>query len=141
LALNFLARVLRVELRGEVTVSVVLPGSISTPMWSKSTTHIISLLHQAQHQSTRASDASLTPTTVEYYTKLLLQYASINRIAQAVASPPSAVSDIVCKALGAWFPKGRYLVGYDAYLLDFLARITPEWLWDWIVPVLFAAVL
>ncbi|RUP44661.1 hypothetical protein BC936DRAFT_149165 [Jimgerdemannia flammicorona] len=166
LALNFLARILRVELRGEVTVSVVLPGTqeimrhsgisprstgshvhllpvgaISTPIWNKSTTHLTSLLHQAQYQSSRTSTTPLTPSTVEYYTKLLLQYASINRIAQATASPPSAVSDIVCKALGAWFPKDRYLVGYDAYLLDLLSRVTPEWLWDWVVPVVFAAVL
>ncbi|RUS29530.1 hypothetical protein BC938DRAFT_480543, partial [Jimgerdemannia flammicorona] len=141
LALNFLARILRVELRGEVTVSVVLPGAISTPIWNKSTTHLTSLLHQAQYQSSRTSTTPLTPSTVEYYTKLLLQYASINRIAQATASPPSAVSDIVCKALGAWFPKDRYLVGYDAYLLDLLSRVTPEWLWDWVVPVVFAAVL
>lgn len=92
------------------SASSSITGSISTPIWNKSTTHLVSLLHQTQHQSTRASAGSLAPTAVEYYTKLLLQYASINRIAQATASPPSAVSDVVCKALGAWFPKDRWVL-------------------------------
>ena len=104
---------LRVELRPQnIRVSLIQPGSIKTPIWRSSPFDGLQ-----EHPSYGQYN-----TAIEKAEKSLLDL-------EAKAAPVSIVTKAMNHALFSAFPKARYLVGYDAYLL-FLLRIVPSFLMD-----------
>lgn len=114
-ALEALTDALRLEVQQwGIRVSIVEPGAIATPIWSKS--------------GTKAEE--LETTTSE---ELKALYAGViagvrARVAQAAARaiPPDAVSDAVVHALTASHPKIRYLVGRDAKVRALMIKLLPD---------------
>jgi short-subunit dehydrogenase len=97
-----------------IRVSIVEPGAIATPIWTKS--------------GTKAEE--LETTTSE---ELKALYAGViagvrARVTQAAARaiPPDAVSDAVVHALTVSHPKTRYLVGRDAKVRALMIKLLPD---------------
>ncbi len=114
-ALEALTDALRLEVQQwGIQVSIVEPGAIATPIWTKS--------------GTKAEELE---TTVPEELKAL--YAGVvagvrARVAEAAARaiPPAAVSDAVVHALTASHPKTRYLVGRDAKVRALMIKLLPD---------------
>lgn len=117
-ALEAIADSLRVELRPfGIHVVIVEPGVIATPIWET---------------SIRAGDQILDrmpPEAEKYYGRLI---AAVRRLAERGMGglPPSAVADVVVRALTATPPKTRYVVGRDARIRLWLERLAPDRLRD-----------
>lgn len=114
-ALEALTDALRLEVQQwGIHVSIVEPGAIATPIWTKS-----------------GAKAEELETTVPEELKTL--YAGVvggvrARVAEAAARaiPPAAVSDAVVHALTADRPKTRYLVGRDAKVRALMIKLLPD---------------
>jgi NAD(P)-dependent dehydrogenase (short-subunit alcohol dehydrogenase family) len=110
---------LRRELRPwGIEVSIIEPGGTSTAIWERgvgAATTIQAKLPPQAH--------SLYGPAMERMTKVA---AEIDRSGM----PPSAVADVVERALTATKPKTRYLVGRDAKLRARLAKILPDRTFD-----------
>jgi NAD(P)-dependent dehydrogenase (short-subunit alcohol dehydrogenase family) len=113
--------VFRQELRSAgISVSIVEPGSIKTPIWERSDREIDSLLERA-------------PETEALYGK---QVAAIRRVSRKLGEggiPPERVAARIEHALSARRPRTRYLVGADAKLQARAKLVTPARAWDRIV--------
>ena len=111
-ALEAIADSLRVELRTfGVSVSIVEPGSIKTPIWTKGT-------ERADELRTR-----LAPEQQELYGRSIERFREV-AIARGLAGiGPEEVARAVERALTAERPKARYLVGKDARLRRRLERL------------------
>ncbi len=120
-ALEAASDALRLELRPfGVAVSVVEPGSVSTPIWRKSAEASLRVL---QHVS--ADGRARYDTMIR----------AMLRVAQQMERrgiPPERVAAVIERALYSRRPRARYLVGTDARLRLAVARL-PEALRDWIV--------
>ena len=96
-----------------IHVAVIEPGSIATPIWSKSDGEA-----EALRLRSRAGDVDYT--------------AALGAIREAAAAagrrgaPASLVADAVFHAVTSPSPRTRYLVGRDARLNGFLARFIPD---------------
>ncbi len=96
-----------------IRVAVIEPGSIATPIWSKSDGEA-----EALRLRSRAGDADYT--------------AALGAIREAAAAagrrgaPASLVADAVFHAVTSPSPRTRYLVGRDARINGFLARFIPD---------------
>jgi NAD(P)-dependent dehydrogenase (short-subunit alcohol dehydrogenase family) len=114
--------VFRQELRPwGISVSVVEPGSIATPIWER---------------GQREADAFLARATDDQkalYGKSIEAFREVARKTEARGIPPEKVAAKIERALSARRPRTRYLVGTDARGQAFLARILPDRLVDWIV--------
>ena len=98
-ALEAMADALRLELQPfGITVALVEPGSIATPIWSK---------------PQRAVD-EFPPEAQELYGARLVQFRKRAEAAARDAVPPVEVARAVEHALTSSSPKARYLVGRDA---------------------------
>jgi NAD(P)-dependent dehydrogenase (short-subunit alcohol dehydrogenase family) len=110
--------VFRQELRSAgISVSIVEPGSIKTPIWERSDREIDALLERA-------------PETEELYGK---QVAAIRRVSRKLGEggiPPDRVAARIEHALSARRPRTRYLVGADAKLQARAKIVTPARVWD-----------
>jgi NAD(P)-dependent dehydrogenase (short-subunit alcohol dehydrogenase family) len=107
--LEAIADSLRVELRPwGMHVSIVEPGSIKTPIWTKGAERADSLRNPAVNELYGAS--------LEKFRKLALK-RGLNGI------EPDAVARIVEHALTATTPKARYIVGKDAKTRARLQRL------------------
>lgn len=118
-ALEALVDSLRVELAPwRIEVAIIEPGTIATPIWSKSDSEAEAL--EARFNS--ASGADYTAAT------------SAMREAAAAAGrrgePASLVADAVLHAVSSPSPKTRYLVGRDARIRALLVRFVPDRLRD-----------
>jgi NAD(P)-dependent dehydrogenase (short-subunit alcohol dehydrogenase family) len=110
-------------LRREVTphgvhVVAVEPGAIATPVWEKS---------RAQGE---ALVAGMSPAAHQRYDTLI---NGLRREAERLARdglPPEAVAAVVSRALTARRPRTRYVVGRDAKVRAFLARVLPDRAYD-----------
>ena len=111
-ALEAIADSLRVELRPfGVSVSIVEPGSIKTPIWTKG--------------SARAEElrGRFAPEQQELYAGAIAQFRKV-AVARGLAGVgPEEVAKAVEHALTAERPKPRYLVGKDARLRRRVERL------------------
>jgi NAD(P)-dependent dehydrogenase (short-subunit alcohol dehydrogenase family) len=113
--------VFRQELRPwGISVSIVEPGSIATPIWERSDREIEALIERA-------------PQTEILYRK---QVAAIRRVSKSLGErgiPPEKVASRIEHALSARRPRPRYLVGFDAKIQARLKPLIPTRVFDRIV--------
>ena len=113
---------LRMELQPwGISVSIVEPGSIATPLWEKG------------QAAADEIDRKLPQTGHDLYDPAV---AAMRRVADKLARaaiPPSAVAKAVAHALTAKRPKTRYLVGRDAKLQAAVAKLVPDRMRDWLI--------
>ena len=113
--------VFRQELRPwGISVSIVEPGSIATPIWERSDREIEALIERA-------------PRTETLYRK---QVAAIRRVSKSLGErgiPPEKVASRIEHALSARRPHTRYLVGFDAKIQARVKPLIPTRAFDRIV--------
>jgi NAD(P)-dependent dehydrogenase (short-subunit alcohol dehydrogenase family) len=121
-ALEALAESLAMEIRGSgVSVSIIEPGNIATPIWKKSKS---SAVETAGDLNTKKWDLYRVPTeSFQRYT----DHAS------ATGIPPVRVAAVVEKALKAGRARSRYTVGWDSRILGRFAPLAPGRLRQWVV--------
>lgn len=119
-ALEAAADALRIELRPfHLTVSLVEPGVIDTPIWKTSRDVAEANLH------------TMPPQLEEYYGRALNAIRS--RIDSLGGLPPERVAEVVAHALTARRPRIRYIVGRDARLRVVMQQLLPDRARDWLV--------
>jgi NAD(P)-dependent dehydrogenase (short-subunit alcohol dehydrogenase family) len=118
-AVEALTDALRVELAPEgIHVSVIEPGQIRTPIWEKG-------LSQFEAIESRVPEEGQAR-----YAGRLRVFRWILERAPRHAKPPGAVADAVLHALAARRPRTRYLIGRDARVRLWLARLLPDRMMD-----------
>jgi NAD(P)-dependent dehydrogenase (short-subunit alcohol dehydrogenase family) len=121
-ALEGLTDVLRMELKPwNISVSLIEPGAIATPIWSKS------------FMQSDVARATLPESAEHLYGQAM---NSVRQRVEAIASngiSPNIVAQAVVHALTSKKPKTRYLVGSDAKLGAFLKYILPDRLHDRVI--------
>ena len=114
--------VFRQELRPwGISVSVVEPGSIATPIWERGQAEVDAI-------AGRAGDGH-----EDLYGKAIEAYREVARKTGARGIPPEKVAEKIEHALSARRPRARYLVGADARGQALATRFLPDRLVDWIV--------
>jgi NAD(P)-dependent dehydrogenase (short-subunit alcohol dehydrogenase family) len=114
--------VFRQELRPwGISVSVVEPGSIATPIWERGDA-------EADAIGGRARDGHS-----DLYGEAMDTYREVARKTGARGIPPQKVAARIEHALSARRPRTRYLIGADARGQAFAARVLPARLVDWLV--------
>jgi NAD(P)-dependent dehydrogenase (short-subunit alcohol dehydrogenase family) len=105
----------------DISVSIVEPGSIDTPIWERGEREVDAI-------EARASEAQeqLYGQAIEGFRKVVRQTADRG------ASPQKA-ADAIEHALTAEHPRTRYLVGVDAKVQARVAPVVPTRLWDRLV--------
>jgi NAD(P)-dependent dehydrogenase (short-subunit alcohol dehydrogenase family) len=113
--------VFRQELRPwGVSVSVVEPGSIATPIWERG--------------ERRADEiGERTPESEALYGKSIAAYRKVIKDTARRGIPPEKVAEAIAHALTARRAKTRYLVGVDAKVQARLEPLIPTRLFDRIV--------
>ncbi|MDH5505667.1 MAG: SDR family NAD(P)-dependent oxidoreductase [Anaerolineae bacterium] len=101
-----------------MTVSVIEPGSIATPIWDKSL------------EKSKERMSNFPPQAHALY-----GHAMQRTEARAMANgrrgvAPEVVAEVVAHALTAPRPKIRYTVGREARIAVLLSRYIPDWLMD-----------
>lgn len=97
-----------------VEVSLIEPGAIATPIWSK-----------ADAEVPRAR-AAIGPAMYELYGERLDQLAAVAAKNAAAGIPPERVAEAVEHALTSHKPKTRYIVGRDAKLQARAKAMLPD---------------
>lgn len=106
-ALEGLSDALRVETAGDgVAVILVEPGGFRTGIWE-----------EAENDVERRQGSRYAPA----YRRSLLGM----RLWQPLMGDPAGVARVIGRALTAWFPRARYLVGYDAQLITLVDQVVP----------------
>jgi NAD(P)-dependent dehydrogenase (short-subunit alcohol dehydrogenase family) len=114
--------VFRQELRPwGISVSIVEPGSIATPIWERGDREVDAIAE-------RAGDGH-----ADLYGKAIEAGREVARKTGARGIPPEKVAAKIEHALSARRPRLRYLVGADARGQAFAARFLPARLVDWLV--------
>jgi NAD(P)-dependent dehydrogenase (short-subunit alcohol dehydrogenase family) len=99
-AIEGLAESLRAEVRSQkVSVSILEPGPIATPIWGKAARQVAAL------RASLGSEADLL------YGKSLESFEQRLRSAEESGDPPENVAEKLSKVLGARSPSSRYQVG------------------------------
>jgi NAD(P)-dependent dehydrogenase (short-subunit alcohol dehydrogenase family) len=107
----------RVELRPwDISVSLVEPGNVETPIWDKGRAYLDDLV------------GSATPEAAELYDPVV----ALRERLGANSMPVEVVSRAVEHALTARRPKARYLLGREARITALL-RFLPVRLRDWLI--------
>jgi NAD(P)-dependent dehydrogenase (short-subunit alcohol dehydrogenase family) len=115
-ALESLSDSLRLELRPQgITVCIVEPGAIDTPIWSKGMAAVIAL----PDDQAKANYGPLMDRVIEAVRKI-----------SAGAIPPAAVAKAVGDCLTRRRPRIRYPVGRDAKAGVLSRRFMPDWAFD-----------
>lgn len=118
-ALEALSDAWAYELKAQgITVIVIEPGSIATPIWEKN----------AQQQAQLWAEQS--PHLQQLYTPLKNWMAKT--ISQLYLAPPGRVTETIVKALTAARPAPRYVVGFDGWLA-WLTSCLPGRVRRWLV--------
>jgi NAD(P)-dependent dehydrogenase (short-subunit alcohol dehydrogenase family) len=121
-ALEAIADALRLELAPwHIKVVLIEPGSIATPIWTKSESAAAAM--QAQVDTAGAADYTMAMDAVR------LAAAATGRR----GAPSSLVADAVLHALASPSPRARYVVGRDARVRAMLVRFVPDRLRDRLV--------
>jgi NAD(P)-dependent dehydrogenase (short-subunit alcohol dehydrogenase family) len=119
-ALEAAADALRLELRPfGLTVTLVEPGVIDTPIWKTS------------RDLADLNLASMPPEMEQYYGRAV--NAMRSRIEKLGGLPPERVAEVVTHALTARRPRTRYIVGRDARLRILLQELLPDRVRDSII--------
>ena len=115
-----LSDALRRELRPlGVSVSVIQPGAIYTPIWGK--------MRQSADEILAAARADV----VEPYRARFIAFMNMNAVrAQASKTTPADYADTVAAALSAKRPKARYRVGLDSWSSALGRRVLPDRVMD-----------
>lgn len=121
-ALEALTDVMRMELRPwGISVSIIEPGAISTPIWEKSFTQA-----DTAKQNLSASAQNLYGAAMTAVRKKVETIAS-----KGISS--DIVAEAVLHALTSKKPKTRYLVGQDAKMAVVLKYLLPDKLYDRVI--------
>ncbi|HET8930065.1 MAG TPA: SDR family NAD(P)-dependent oxidoreductase [Acidimicrobiales bacterium] len=119
-AVEGLADALRMELVGTgVSVVVIEPGAIATPIWEK-----------GRNLADRLEE-DLPAEALERYADLIAGTRAGIEMQDSSGAPPSAAADVVWRALNAKRPATRYQVGIDGKLSVLAARFLPDRLKDY----------
>jgi NAD(P)-dependent dehydrogenase (short-subunit alcohol dehydrogenase family) len=111
--------VFRQELRPwGLSVSIVEPGSIDTPIWDT---------------GERNADGLASPQREALYGKAIEKYRKVVRQTAERGIPPEKVAAVIEHALGANRPRSRYLVGLDAKVQARIKPLIPTPIFDRIV--------
>ncbi len=122
LAVDGFSRALRMELRPfGVQVSVVLPGSIDTPIWHKGA------------ESTEQAHRDHVGQLEKLYGKAFGAFRQYMMDMGRRGIPPEEVARAITHALTAKRSRHYYLVGSDTQLIGLFAKIVPERFHDWSV--------
>lgn len=114
-ALEGMTDVLRRELLQQgIDVVMVEPGSIKTPLMSK-TTQELEQVHRDGSPELALRYGAMIRTAIEHTTKN--QRTGLN---------PSAVAKVIGKALTVRRPRTRYLVGREAIFAAIVAKVVPD---------------
>ncbi len=120
--------VFRQELRPwDISVSIVEPGSIDTPIWERGEREAETIGDRA-HSDQEA-----------LYGKAIAGYRKVVKSLAERGIPPEKVAEVVEHALSASRPRTRYLVGRDAKIQARLKIVTPAPVWDRIVARMMSA--
>jgi NAD(P)-dependent dehydrogenase (short-subunit alcohol dehydrogenase family) len=104
-----------------ISVSIVEPGSIDTPIWDRGE-------RAADEVGERAP-----PEREALYGKAIERYRKVMRDTAERGIPPERVAKTIEHALTASRPRSRYLVGLDAKVQARLKLVVPAPAWDRIV--------
>lgn len=119
-ALEAASDALRLELRPfGVSVSVIEPGAVRTPIWRRATDASLKILDEVG--SGRLD-----------YDTMIRQMSRFSQRQELQGIPPERVAQVIERALTARRPRARYVVGLDAWIRLFIARL-PEPLRDLII--------
>jgi NAD(P)-dependent dehydrogenase (short-subunit alcohol dehydrogenase family) len=120
-----LSDVLRRELRPlGVSVSVIQPGAVFTPLWGK--------IRESADEILATAPADV----VETYRARFIEFLNLNEVqAQASRTTPADFADAVAAALAAKRPKARYRVGVDSWITALARRAVPDRMLDALVAV------
>jgi NAD(P)-dependent dehydrogenase (short-subunit alcohol dehydrogenase family) len=120
---------LRRELRPlGVSVSVIQPGLVYTPIWSK--------IRESADQILAAAPADV----VETYRTRFSAFLNTNEVwAQASKTTPADYADAVAAAVAAKRPKTRYRVGVDSWSSALARRVVSDRMMDVLIAVAFKA--
>jgi NAD(P)-dependent dehydrogenase (short-subunit alcohol dehydrogenase family) len=111
--------VFRQELRPwGISVSIVEPGSIDTPIWDRGES---------------AADRLASPQREALYGKVIENYRKIVRQTAERGIPPEKVAAVVEHAFSSNRPRSRYLVGLDAKVQARIKPLIPTPVFDRIV--------
>jgi NAD(P)-dependent dehydrogenase (short-subunit alcohol dehydrogenase family) len=121
-ALEALSDALRMELhRWKISVSLVEPASVVTPIWDKALTDVDQLGEQFSARAEELYGENLR-TMQEMTEKLAASGMPVRRVVRAVVH-----------ALSARRPKPRYLLGTPAQRATALVRFLPDRIRDWLM--------
>jgi NAD(P)-dependent dehydrogenase (short-subunit alcohol dehydrogenase family) len=119
-ALEAAADAMRVELRPwGITVSLVEPGIISTPIW------------ETAREVGERNLARMPPAAQEHYGGPLAALSA--RAGKIRGLAPEHVAAVVARALTGRRPRARYLVGRDARARLLAHRLLPTRVEDWLI--------
>lgn len=119
-AVEGLADSLRMELIGTgVSVVVIEPGAISTPIWDKGRTLADKL------------EEELPTEALERYAELIEGTRAGIEMQDSSGAPPSKAADVVARVLAAKRPWTRYQVGIDGKLTVWAGRFLPDRIKDY----------
>lgn len=104
----------------KISVSIVEPGSIDTPIWERG-------------ERTADQIGERTPHREELYGKAIASYRKVVRTLAERGIPPAKVAKAIEHALTARRPRTRYLVGLDAKLQARAQIFIPARIFDRIV--------
>jgi NAD(P)-dependent dehydrogenase (short-subunit alcohol dehydrogenase family) len=102
----------------EVKVSLIEPGSIATPIWSRTLEEADALWNAMPHEAH------------ERHGELVKTLTGIAQRAPHEGTPPEQVVDAILHALSARRPRTRYVVGRQARIQAVLARAVPTPIFD-----------
>ena len=116
---------LRRELRPlGVSVSVIQPGAVDTPIWGK--------MRRSADEILAAAPAEV----VEAYRARFSAFLNTNEVrAQASKTTTADYADAVAAALAAKRPKARYRVGVDSWSSALARRVVPDRMMDALIAV------
>jgi NAD(P)-dependent dehydrogenase (short-subunit alcohol dehydrogenase family) len=113
-ALNGMAESLRRELKPwGIGVSVLAPGTVSTPIWDKAGDDIDEI------------EAKLPPKAFEYYGSAFDSMRSLSKDARHGGIPPSKVAEAAHHAVFARRAKAEYLIGTEAKMIATASSLLP----------------
>jgi NAD(P)-dependent dehydrogenase (short-subunit alcohol dehydrogenase family) len=114
--------VFRQELRPwDISVSIVEPGSIDTPIWERGA------------QNADEIEARAHPDQEALYGKAIASFRKVVRDLADRGIPPEKVAEAIAHALESGRPRTRYLVGLDAKVQARLKLLIPDRVFDRIV--------
>jgi len=120
-AVEAISDALRMELHPwRISVSLIEPGDIATPIWEKCLRTADDLNRQ------------VAPERYALYSRLMTKARQEAQQAARKALPVSAVVKVVEKAMTARKPKARYVVGRDAWMWLLLNWLPDRWR-DWLI--------